>query len=180
MTDESHYRLSNKQKLEIAQNLIDTLQKEELLAKPTKQFICNWILTGHKGKTKAFFDVRDIVLKNYLPTTRPILYRSCTRIGGNGNIASFTGRFECANRFSKGKGSLIICDTEQTLMVEEDFYKIGNYQHTFFPLAQVLKNSQNFGGGGFSERFLNDYIGEDEYIMRINLGNMHSLKWKSS
>jgi hypothetical protein len=33
------------------------------------------------------------------------------------------------------------------------------------------------GGWGFSERILNDYKGEDEYIMRINLGNMYCLKW---
>ena len=120
----------------------------------------------------------NIVLKNYLPTTRPVLYRSCNRVSKNGKIASFTGRFDCANRFSKGKGSLIICDTEQTLMVEEDFYKVGTYEHTFFPLVNVLINAQNSGGAGFSERFLNDYIGEDEYIMRVDMGNMHTLKWK--
>lgn len=178
MPNEPHYRLSKNQKIEIAQNLIDVLQKDEKLTGQTRKFISNWILTCREGKRKAFFDVWNIVLKKYLPTTRPVLYRSCDRIGKNGKIASFTGRFESANRFSNGKGSLIICDTEQTLMVEEDFYKIGTYEHTFFPLVSVLIKAQNSGGSGFSERFLNNYIGEDEYIMRINMGDMHALNWK--
>lgn len=176
MTD-FQYRLSKDQKSEIAQNLIDILQKDVNITEQTRRFIGNWILTGSDEKRKAFFDVWDTVLKNYLPTKRPILFRACERVSKKEKIASFTGRLECARRFSEGKGSLIICDTKEILEFEEKFYKPGEYKHTFYPLVSVLIKARDSGGCGFSERILNDYIGEDEYIMRINLGNMHSFKW---
>ena len=171
------YRLSKKQKAEIAQNLIDILQKDENITEQTRSFIYNWILTGPDEKRKAFFDVWDIVLKNYLPTTRPILFRTCKKISKNGKIASFTGRLECARRISEGRGSIIICDTKEELEFEEKFYKTGEYKHTFYPLVGVLIKARDSGRFGFSERFLSDYIGEEEYIMRINLENMYSFKW---
>src|SRR5690606_16973621 len=155
------YRLSKDQKSEIAQNLIDILQKDANIAEQTRKFIGNWVLTGPDEKRKAFFDVWDIVLKNYLPTTRPILFRACERVSKKEKIASFTGRLECARRFSEGRGSLVICDTKETLEFEEKFYTPGEYKHTFYPLVSVLVKARNSGGCGFSERFLDDYIGED-------------------
>lgn len=180
MGDTYHYRLSKDQKQEIAKNLIGILENEENLTDLTRRFIGDWILTASKEKRKAFFDVWEIVLKNFLPTTRPILFRACNRISKNGKIASFTGRLECAKKFSKCKGSLIICDTKETLDFEEFFNKIGEYKHTFYPLVDVLIKAKNLGGWGFSERILNDYIGEDEYIMRINLGRMHCVRWTNN
>lgn len=177
MDDRFQYRLSKDQKSEIAQNLIDILQKDANITEQTRGFIRNWILTGPEEKRKAFFDVWDIVLKNYIPTTRPILFRACERISKKGEIASFTGRLECARRISKGSGSLIICDTKENLEFEEKVYQTGEYEHTFYPLVSVLIKARDSGGCGFSERFLNGYIGEDEYIMRINLGNMYSFRW---
>ena len=177
MDDSSQYRLTFDQKSEIAQNLIDILQKDAEINKPTRKFIGNWILSGPQEKRKAFYDVWDIVLKNYLPTSRPILFRACDRISKNGKIASFTGRIESARRFSKGKGSLIICDTEEVLQFESKYFKPGEYRHTFYPLVSVLKKASESGGWGFSEDLLNNYIVEDEYIMRINLGSMYTFKW---
>jgi len=177
MSDRFQYRLSKNQKAEIAQNLIDILQKNANISEATISFIGNWILTGPEEKRKAFFDVWDIVLKNYLPTTRPILFRTCGRISKNGKIASFTGRLECARRISKGSGFLLIYDTKETLQIEESFYKLGDYKHTFYPLVNVLIKARDSGGGGFSKRLLDDYIGEDEYIMRINLDDACSFKW---
>jgi len=118
----------------------------------------------------------DIVLKNYLPTTRPVLFRTCDRISKIGKIASFTGRLGCASRISDGKGSLIICDTKDTLRFEEDLYKPGEYEHTFFPLVNVLIKARDSGGSEFHKSIF-DFIGEDEYIMRINSGNMYGFKW---
>lgn len=178
MTDKFHYRLTNAQKNEIAQNLIDILQKDVSLSKQAQIFIGNWILTDGSEKRKAFYDVWDIVLKNYLPTTRPILFRACSRVNKRGRISSFTGRLECARRFSKGKGSLMICDTKEFLDHVGKLYKAGQYKHTFYPLVEVLKKAREAGDWGFSERLLNDYIGEDEYIMRSNLTHMQCLKWK--
>lgn len=62
-------------------------------------------------------------------------------------------------------------------MLEEEVYPPGQYRHTFYPLVSVLEKARSCGGWGFSERLLNDYIGEDEYIMRIELGSMHGFKW---
>lgn len=177
MSDKFQYRLSTNQKREIAQNLIDVLQKDMMISKQASTFIGNWILTDGSDKRKAFFDVWDIVLKNYMPTTRPVLFRACGRVHKNEKIASFTGRLECARRFSENRGSLIICDTKESLEHEGKFYTVGEYKHTFYPLVSVLKKARDAGGWGFSQRLLNDYIGEDEYIMRITLGNMHCLKW---
>ncbi|WP_268225127.1 hypothetical protein [Sinomicrobium oceani] len=172
------YELSKEKKNEIAQNLIDILQKNANITKETVAFIGNWILTGPNEKVKTFFDVWEIVLRNYIPTTRPILFRACKKVSKNEKIASFTGRLDCARRFNDGKGSLIICDTNETLEFEEKLFKPGEYKHTFYPLVSVLIKARDSGGCGFSERLLNDYLGEDEYIMRINLGNMHCFKWK--
>lgn len=177
MNEKYQYRLTKLQKTEIAQNLIDILEKDAIIIEQAKRFIGGWIYTGPCEKRKAFFDVWDIVLKNYMPKTRPILFRACNRISKNGKIASFTGRLECARKFNDNKGSLIICDTKEALAFEDTFYKSGEYRHTFYPLVDVLLKAKNSDGWGFSERLLNDYIGEDEYIMRIDLGNMHSFKW---
>jgi hypothetical protein len=174
------YRLSKVQKSDIAQNLIDISRKDSVITREAQIFISNWILTVGSEKRKAFYDVWDIVLKNYLPATRPILFRACDRIGNNGKIASFTGRLESARRFSGGRGSLIICDTKERLDYVEKFYKVGEYKHTFYPLAEVLLKAKKAGGWGFPEMILNEHIGEDEYIMRINTGHMHCFKWKRS
>jgi hypothetical protein len=177
MDDRFEYRLTSNKKNEIAQNLIDILQKDAIITKQTRQFICNWILTGPEEKRKAFFDIWEIVLKNYLPTTRPVLFRACERVSKKAKIASFTGRLECARKISKCRGSIIICDTKEELQLEAEFYKTGEYKHTFYPLVSVLIKARDSGGCGFTERFLNDYIGEDEYIMRINLKNMYTFRW---
>lgn len=177
MNDRFEYRLTRGKKNEIAQNLIDILQKDAEITKQTRQFISNWILTGPKEKRKAFFDIWEIVLKNYLPTTRPVLFRACERVSKSAKIASFTGRLECVRRISKGEGCVIICDTNEDLEFEDINYKQGDYRHTFYPLVSVLIKARDLGGCGFSQRFLNDYIGEDEYIMRVNVESMYHFKW---
>lgn len=174
--NEFQYRLSRTKKNEIAQNLIDILQKDADILDSTVTFIYNWASTGSTGKRKAFFDVWDIVLKNYLPTTRPILFRTCGRISKNGKIASFTGRLECVRRMSKGNGFLLICDTRETLEYDESLGNVGSYRRTFFPLVDVLIKARDFVGRGFSENFLDEFIGEDEYIMRIDLDHSSSFK----
>jgi len=177
MDDKFQYRLSKNQKSTIAQNLIDILEKDNDITEETRRFICNWCLTGPDEKRKAFFDVWDLVLKSYLPKISLVLFRVCDKIGKNGKIASFTGRLEFARRFSEGEGFLIIYDTKETLQFVEKSYKIGEYKHTFYPLVNVLRKARDSGGWGFTERFLNDFIGEDEYIMRINSEYSFCLRW---
>ncbi|MGO3690717.1 MAG: hypothetical protein ACTJF0_09695 [Psychroflexus halocasei] len=178
MKDKFQYRLPKSQKTEIAKNLIEILQNDAEINNNTRTFISNWILTTGDEKRKAFFDVWEIVLKNYLPSKRPILFRSCQRVSKKNKIASFTGRLECAKRFSSGKGTLLICDTKETLKFETELYEAGNYKHTFYPLFKVLIKAKNSGGSGFSEKILNNYVGENEYIMKIDMDNMNSLKWR--
>ena len=176
MVEKCQYRLSKIQKNQIAQNLIDILQKDANIIVQTRTFICNWILTGPEGKRKAFFDVWDIVLKNYIPTMRPILFRACGRMGTKSRIASFTGRLECARRFSEGSGYLLICDTKEKFQFEEEIYSVGEYKNSFYPLFYVLVKARDSGGWGFPERILK-FIGEDEYIMRIDSNYIERCKW---
>lgn len=177
MNDNFQYRLSEKRKAAIAQNLIDILQNDAEITPQAKSFIYNWIRTGPEEKRKAFFDVWDIVLKNYLPTARPILFRSCNRISKNSKVASFTGRLEFVRKFSKGQGALIICDTKESLQFDEKHNSAGEYKRTFYPLVDVLRKDKVSGKYGFSERMLNEDIGEDEYIMRVDLDHMYFFKW---
>jgi len=74
-----YYRLSKSKKEEIAQNLIDIIDKGIPPTSDTRIFIGNWILTGRSEKFKAYYDVWEIVLKNFLPKTTPILFRSISR-----------------------------------------------------------------------------------------------------
>ena len=46
MTNKCQYLLQKDQKHEIAQNLIDMLQKDATMTKQANIFIWNWILTG--------------------------------------------------------------------------------------------------------------------------------------
>lgn len=160
------YRFSKKQKLEIARNLIEILDKDSAITDLTRTFVGNWILSTAEEKNKSYYDVWEIVLKNYLPKSRPVLYRACKNVSKIEKIVSFTGRLECAKRFCEAKNTLLICDTKETLQFE-DIFNIGEYKHTFYPLVDVLKKAKESDGWGFSERLLETYIGEDEYILKI-------------
>jgi hypothetical protein len=174
MDEKYQYRFSRKQKESIAQNLIDIVDDFSLITKDTRRFISEWIRTGPDEKRKAFYDVWDIVLRNYMPKTMPVLFRSCKRVC-DGKIASFTGRLKCADRMGEGKGLLIICDTKEWLQFEERMFKRGEYKHTFYPLIRVLE--KGIECGEFPKKFWKQYLGEDEYIMRVS-SNMHSFRWK--
>lgn len=119
----------------------------------------------------------DKVLKNYMPKTYPILFRSCSRRKA-GKIASFTGRIECANRFSGNKNCfLIICDTKKYIHLSKKYEQQGEYTHTFFPLTELIRKEISHSDSKFSKNFYAPYLGEDEYIMRVNLNWMYSCKW---
>ncbi|MEB2774614.1 hypothetical protein SYJ56_04810 [Algoriphagus sp. D3-2-R+10] len=177
MSDTFYYRLSNIEKNRIAQNLIDIFQKDEKITDEARIFIKNWILTVGSEKRKAFFDVWEIVLKNFLPETRPILFRACSRITKKQKVSSFTGSLDCASRFSKRKGFLLMCDTKDTLKYEGELLKPGRYMHTFYPIVDLLKKARDAKDWGFSESFISDYIGEDEYIMKVDWYGMNRFKW---
>ena len=165
------------QKRNISQNLIDILEKDTNPSAETIAFICNWVQTERSEKFKAYYDVWEIVLKNYYPKTRPLLIRSISRKSKLEYIASFTNSAYSAVKFSERKGYWIICDTKNSLISDNPINKRGSYKNTFYPLSEVLKKAKDNGGWGFSERFLSKYSGEDEYIMKINFSIMQLLKY---
>ncbi|MDL2319660.1 hypothetical protein LJC45_00810 [Alistipes sp. OttesenSCG-928-B03] len=173
MCEEKPYRLRQTQKEEIAQNLIDILCQDAEISKEARTFVYEWVCSDRKGKTKAFYDVWDIVLKNYMPETRPILFHSCRR-PTDGKIASFSGRWEFIERYSERKGSVVICDTAETLT--HNFYKEGEYRHTFYPLVRVIEKIIE-SGNDKTKSFMSPYLKEDEYMMRVDLEWMSVLKW---
>jgi hypothetical protein len=172
-----YYRLTTIQKVNISQNLIDILEKDSCPSPETITFICNWILTDRSEKFKAYYDVWEMVLRNFYPQTRPLLIRSISRKSTHEYIASFTNSAYSAERFGKRKGYWIICDTKYSLISDFAVGKKGSYRNTFYPLSNVLKRAKEKAGWGFSERFLSNYSGEDEYIMKINFSYMHLLKY---
>lgn len=169
---EFSYRLSPDQKTEIARNLIGVMEHGEPVHDKTACFVGNWILTSGEEKRKAFFDVWDIVLKRYCPTTRPILFRSCSR-PVDGRISSFTGSLACAARMRHGRGLLLACDTAPALEYDRQFRAPGNYRHTFYSVAELLRIARDSGNPIVSD----SYLGEDEHIMRVDTGNMRVFKW---
>jgi hypothetical protein len=173
------YRLTPNQKELIGKNLIDFMDSRVDLSRDAAAFISGWIYSGREGKTKAFYDVWEHVLRNYMPKTRPVLYRSCNRLVDD-KIVSFTGSFKAIQRFSQRKGLLIICDTEE-LLYPLEFAEIlpqtRPYRNTFFPIAELLRKEAQFSSCKFTERLISEYSGEDEYIMRVNLGLMSCCKF---
>lgn len=173
------YRLRQEQKEFIGKNLIDFMESREDLSQDAADFISNWIRTGPEEKTKAFYDVWDIVLSNYMPKTRPVLFRSCNRLVDD-KIVSFTGSFKAIQRFSQGKGLLIICDTEELLYpleFAETHPPQRPYRNTFFPIAELLRKEAQSLSCKFSESLINQFPGEDEYIMRVNFNLMSRCKF---
>ncbi|WP_165570684.1 hypothetical protein [Chryseobacterium luteum] len=51
-----YYRLTDIQKVNISQNLIDIFEKDICPTRETITFICNWILTDRREKFKAYLD----------------------------------------------------------------------------------------------------------------------------
>lgn len=167
----------DKYKYEIAHNLIDILENDAMITDQTRTFIKCWIKLVASMKEEPFFEVWDIVLKNYLPTERPVLFRSCQTTDIHNKIVSFTRSLYSASRFSKGKEIIMACDTKQSLEMEKKFYQRGQYIHSFYPLTKVLEKAKENGGWGFSNKFFDEFLYEEEYIMRVDLEYMYCLKF---
>lgn len=171
-------RISKKERCLIGENLIAFMESDEELKPEAKGFIVNWIASGPDEKTPSYYAVWDYVLQNYMPKTRPILFRSCSRLN-NGKIASFTGRINCADRFGKGKGLLLVCDTRDVPPLNNSCFQgeKGSYECTFFPIVELLKKDASSKKPKIYPKFAERYIGEDEYIMRVNSVVMSKLRW---
>lgn len=172
-----YYKLSRTEKYNIAKNLVEIINKNSKPTNETIRFIANWILSNRKEKYKFYYDVWDIVLKNFYPKTRPILIRSISKKSKKEYIGSFTNSLECAIKYSDDKSYWIICDTKAILNNAKKHYKKGEYEYTFYPLSEVLRKAKLNDGWGFSEYLLDNYTGEDEYIMKINFSYMQLVKY---
>lgn len=111
-----------------------------------------------------------------MPQTRPTLFRWTPRMSMQNTIVSFSGEFECMQEMGKGKGVVMICNTKRTLEYDELPGKLGSYKYTFYPLVDVLKKAKANGGWGFPESIF-DYVGEDEYLMRVYPDLLEHFRW---
>lgn len=169
-------RIGPKAKERIAKNIIAFMVDGTPLIKESKSFIYTWVRhPDGNGKSKSFYDVWDIVLQNYLPKERPVLFRACTRLS-NRDIQSFTGRIYTAERFSENHtGHLLICDTKDYLRFEDE--NAVKHERSFFPLRECVEKAMGCSETHFSESFYEMCKKEDEYIVRVNLNWVYDLKW---
>lgn len=114
-------RVGPKAKERIFKNLIAFMVEGTPLTRESRSFIYTWVRQPDgNGRSQSFYDVWDLVLQNYLPKERPILFRSCKRLS-NRPIQSFTGSVCVAEKFSDGHiGHLLICDTKEYLHFEDE------------------------------------------------------------
>ena len=169
------YRINRSSREKIAYNIVDFMVNDTPLLQESVSFIYNWVISDGSEKTKAYYDVWDIVLKTYLPQERPILFRSCQRLSKR-DIQSFTGRIYTAERFSENHtGHLLICDTKEYLQFEDE--NAIEHERSFFPLHQCIKKGTYCEKHFFRESFYEEYKKEDEYIVRVNQNWLYDLKW---
>lgn len=169
------YRINQSTREKIAYNIVDFMVNDIPLLQESVSFIYNWVMSDGSEKTKAYYDVWDIVLKTYLPQERPILFRSCQRLSKR-DIQSFTRRIYTAERFSENHtGHLLICDTKEYLQFEDE--SAEEHERSFFPLCELIKKGVYCAKPYFCESFYEEYKKEDEYIVRVNRNWLYDLKW---
>ncbi|MFR2839858.1 MAG: hypothetical protein ACLTBU_12280 [Zhenhengia sp.] len=169
--------MKEKDKINIAENLIKAIETGIAVNDKTRTFVANWICSGPEEKSSDMQDVWDIVLKNYYPKERPVLFRATDYIN-DGKIESYTGRIGVAEVFLRQCGKdakLLICDTDESIVPEYIRGK-GDYRGTFFPLSKLLANEMELEDSLFVKNFMRGYIGEDEYIMRTELDLIYVLR----
>lgn len=170
------FRVTEKEKQAIADNIIGFMNNTCDLSEEAYSFILNWVKTGSKDNTKASLDIWNKILDSYLSTERPILFRSCPRVT-HSPIQSFSGSMLAVERFSEGhKGHILVCDTKE-YMKYLDFEKGSVYKRNFFSIYALVRKDLASSMPHFSQRFYEDYKGEDEYIVRVDLNHLYDLKW---
>lgn len=169
-------RVGPKAKYRISNNIIAFMVKGTPLTKESRTFIYTWVCQPDgNGGSQSFCDVWELVLQNYLPKERPVLFRACTR-PSNRPIQSFTGTISAAQKLSRERpGHLLICDTKEYLYCEDE--TTVPHKRSFFPLRECVEKAMNNSEPAFSEPFYEMCQKEDEYVVRVNPGWMYDLKW---
>ena len=170
-------RISKKAKERIAKNIVSFMVDDTPLLQESASFIYCWVMQPDGlGRTKSYYDVWELVLKNYLPKERPVLFRSCKRLS-NRPIQSFTGSIYVAEKFSENRsGHLLICDTQDYLRFESENTK--EHERSFFSVCECIKKGTYSEPSYFSKSFYEEYKKENEYIVRVNQNGLYNLKWK--
>lgn len=170
------FRATEQKKQSIADNIVGFMNGTEDLSMEAYGFVSNWILTGSDEKTKAYFDIWAKILDAYLPSERPILFRSCPRIKHK-PIQSFSGNISAVEGFSHGhKGHVLICDTNE-YMRYLNFQKESVYYRNFFSVYNLIRKDLSTSTPRFRKEFYEQYKGEDEYIVRVDYNYLYDLKW---
>lgn len=171
------FRATEREKESIADNIVGFMKDTCDLSKESEHFICNWIGIGPYKNGKAYYDIWNRILDRYVPVQRPILFRSCRRVVKR-PIQSFTGSMDTASRFSEGHtGHLLICDTKEYMRYLEFDSEPVVYRRNFFPICDLVRKDVFSRNPHFSQKFYDDYQGEDEYIVRVELSHLYDLKW---
>lgn len=169
--------MKQKDKINIAENLIKAIETGVAVNGKARTFVANWICSGPEEKNSDMEDVWDMVLKNYYPKERPVLFRATDYIN-DGKIESYTGRLGVAEVFLRQCGKdakLLICDTDDYI-VSDYIRGKGDYRGTFFPLSKLLENEMKLEDSLFVKDFMRGYIGEDEYIMKTKIDTVTMCK----
>lgn len=169
-------RVGPKAKYRISQNIIAFMLEGTQLTRESQSFIYTWVRQPDgNGRSQSFYDVWDLVLQNYLPQDRPVLFRACTRLS-NRPVQSFTGTISAAQKLSRERpGHLLICDTKEYLYNENE--TTVPHKHSFFPLHECVEKAMDNSVPAFSRSFCDMCHKEDEYIVRVDLDWMYDLKW---
>lgn len=169
-------RVGPKAKYRISQNIVAFMIEGTPLTIETKSFIYTWVRQPDgNGRSQSFCDVWKLVLQNYLPKERPVLFHVCTRPSIR-PIQSFTGTISAAYKLSRERpGHLLICDTREYLYWENE--STVPHERSFFPLRECVEKAMNASEPVFSESFYEICKKEDEYIVLANLNCMYDLKW---
>jgi hypothetical protein len=162
--------MTDNKKKRIAKSLISGLTSMRPISKEASSFIIDWCMTGNTGKTQDMYDIWEIVLRNHIPNDTHILFRGCEHYN-SGKIESYTTSISCAKKFrrnepndlDKSEAYLLIMDTRH-LGSRNANLPIGQYQHSYYPIFQLLRKEKIKLNSHFSERFIDNYECEEECI----------------
>ncbi len=88
---------------------------------------------------------------------------------------------ESKKKYLQKRRLLLVCDTKLALELEnESPLKDGGYRNSFYPLRNAINKIIEYNKSkNTSYSVINDYLKEDEYIMRLIPTDCHILKWNS-
>lgn len=155
--------MTDNKKKRIAKSLINGFVSMRPISKEASDFIREWCMTGNDGKPKDMYDIWEIVLKNHLPNQTPVLFRGCRYIN-SGKIESYTTKIDCAEKFVRNKKYYLLIMDSRYFTALNTGLGIGEYQHSYYPVFQLLRKEKLKNKSNFSKKFIEHYEREEECI----------------